>query len=147
MLYVATVNVPGYLPEDDEPPQFETTREAWEYLADERERDEDAAADGTDGTYSDVVDTLRTYAIDAHGTGTVYGPTPGSDSPHDLGLAYCVSVAEGTDLDDIPHADYPHEPGRLHDCPRCESECFCTGRQGDTECVFCASLSEAFPTI
>lgn len=48
---------------------------------------------------------------------------------------------EGMPLDEIPHADYPHEPGRLHDCPRCESECFCTGYPGHTECVFCASLS------
>lgn len=40
-----------------------------------------------------------------------------------------------------PHADYPHEPGRLYDCAACESECFCTGNPGDTECVFCA-LSE-----
>lgn len=49
-------------------------------------------------------------------------------------------VYEGTPLDEIPHADYPHKPGRLHDCPRCESECFCADLAGDTECVFCASL-------
>lgn len=49
------------------------------------------------------------------------------------------------DLDDIPHADYPHEPGRLPDCPRCEAECFCDHikaqyERGYTQCVFCASL-------
>jgi len=27
----------------------------------------------------------------------------------------------------VPHADYPHEPGRLHDCPACQVQCFCTG--------------------
>lgn len=32
------------------------------------------------------------------------------------------------------HADYPHEPGRLHDCPACEDHCHCT--PGYTECVF-----------
>lgn len=53
------------------------------------------------------------------------------------------SALEGTPLDEIPHADYPHEPGRLDDCPRCEAECFCTGRPEHTECVFCASLSLA----
>lgn len=35
---------------------------------------------------------------------------------------------------DIPHADYPHEPGRLYDCAACESQCFCT--PGTTECVY-----------
>ena len=28
--------------------------------------------------------------------------------------------------DPIPHADYPHLPGRLHDCPACEARCHCT---------------------
>lgn len=50
---------------------------------------------------------------------------------------------EGIPLSELPHIDYPHEPGRLYDCARCEAECFCTGRDGDTECVFCASLSLA----
>jgi hypothetical protein len=53
-----------------------------------------------------------------------------------------ASTYEGTPLEDVPHADYPHEPGRLHDCPRCEAECFCTGYPGDTQCVFCELLSE-----
>lgn len=51
---------------------------------------------------------------------------------------------------DIPHADYPHEPGRLYDCPACEAQCFCgdncptcqkygetaTCRERHTECVY-----------
>lgn len=32
------------------------------------------------------------------------------------------------------HVDYPHEPGRLYDCPACEAACHCT--PGTTECVF-----------
>ena len=32
------------------------------------------------------------------------------------------------------HADYPHEPGRLHDCPACEDHCHC--KPGETECVY-----------
>ena len=32
------------------------------------------------------------------------------------------------------HVDYPHEPGRLYDCPACEGACHC--RPGETECVF-----------
>lgn len=32
------------------------------------------------------------------------------------------------------HVNYPHEPGRLYDCPACEAQCHCT--YGDEECVF-----------
>lgn len=32
------------------------------------------------------------------------------------------------------HADYPHEPGRLYDCPACEARCHCT--PGHTQCVY-----------
>ena len=34
------------------------------------------------------------------------------------------------------HMDYPHEPGRLHDCPACEQQCHCT--PDTTPCVHCA---------
>lgn len=37
------------------------------------------------------------------------------------------------------HADYPHFPGQLHDCPMCEAQCFCD--TGD-DCVFCAQLTD-----
>jgi len=35
---------------------------------------------------------------------------------------------------ELAHADYPHEPGRLYDCPACEDHCHCT--PGYTQCVF-----------
>lgn len=35
-----------------------------------------------------------------------------------------------------PHSDYPHEPGRLYDCPACMERCWCTTEHGSTECVF-----------
>lgn len=106
--YVATINIPGYLPQDDEPPVFDTAREAWEYLAEERERGEDAVyQDGDSEDYSATRDTLAAIATEAHwqhgapvdlgvnadGTGTVYGATPGYDGTHDLGIAYSVSLA------------------------------------------------------
>lgn len=54
-----------------------------------------------------------------------------------------------TAVDDDPHADYPHEPGMLYDCPACESECFCEALgypmeryPGSGMCVHCAVLSE-----
>lgn len=53
-----------------------------------------------------------------------------------------ISSVEGLPLDEVDHADYPHEPGRLPDCLRCSVECFCTEQPGHTECVFCATLRE-----
>jgi hypothetical protein len=34
----------------------------------------------------------------------------------------------------LQHADYPHEPGRLYDCPACEDHCHCI--PGYAECIF-----------
>lgn len=34
------------------------------------------------------------------------------------------------------HVNYPHEPGRLYDCPACEARCHCDADPGTTECVF-----------
>ncbi len=91
--YVATVNTPGYLPQDDEPPVFDTAREAWEYLADQREREEedsepDAPAD------QELSDTYHELWLHRDEPGTVYGPTPGYQGSHDLGLAYCVTPVD-----------------------------------------------------
>jgi hypothetical protein len=85
---MATVNVPGYLPMDDDPPVFDTPREAWDYLADERERGEDNA---DDADHFDIVATVTAMAM-IDGPGVVVGPTPGYDGDHDLGLAYCVTA-------------------------------------------------------
>ena len=105
MTYVATVNVPGYLLMDDEPPTFDTTREAWQYLADERQHSEDDST-ATGDPYSDTYNELQGLAqqgTDAmwDGTGTVHGPTPGrnADDPHDQGLAYSVTVTVAEDDD------------------------------------------------
>jgi hypothetical protein len=51
--FVATVNVPGYLPQEDEPAVFDTAREAWAYLRDERMGDEVGSVDSAE--YSDTV--------------------------------------------------------------------------------------------
>lgn len=142
--YLALVNVPGYLPMADEPAEFDSARDAWEYLADERKRDEDDAwtDDGPEG-YSGTANilemaargTMSDYANagldEVDGTGTVHGPTPGYDGSHDLGLAYSVTVAG-----EPVHVNYPHEPGRLYDCPACEAQCHCDADPGTTECVY-----------
>jgi hypothetical protein len=109
--FMAIVNVPGYLPEDDDPPVFDTAQSAWKYLADERERGEDSAEYGAfdpdQFEYSDTLRSLRYAAgpdvvygsshednpLNADGTGVIYGSTPGYDGDHDLGLAYCVTLA------------------------------------------------------
>lgn len=111
-MYAATINVPGYLPQNDDLLMFDSVGEAWRYLAMERETDEDQfedwAGDNGLGEYSSTVATLRYIGSDEHehgnphedwptaadGTGTVYGSTPGYEGDHDLGLAYSVSTAE-----------------------------------------------------
>lgn len=137
-VYVATVNVPGYLPMADEPACFDTAREAWAYLASERRRDEDQDEEASE--YTDDVVLLDYVASEDHmpgsphedlstsadGAGSLWCPTPGYTGDHDLGLFYAVSIVE--------HADYPHEAGRLHDCRACETTCHCT--PGTTQCVY-----------
>lgn len=109
--YVATINVPGYLPQDDDPPTFDAPCDAWGYLTDERERDEDMATDNghepgkCNCAPSKTWETLNalaqrstphrtrvTLGINPDGTGTIYGPTPGHEGQHDLGLAYSVTL-------------------------------------------------------
>lgn len=107
--YLATINTPGYLPWDDDPPTFDEPRQAWEYLADARREAEDSAFQpGDDTGFSATVNTLEslgdgTLALeevgDGDGTGVVYGDTPGYDGDHDLGLAYCVTIVEEESAD------------------------------------------------
>jgi len=99
--FLATINTPGYLPEADvdDPAIFDSAREAWDYLASERKRDEDDFAEDERG-YSGVVNTLEmlaegnfdpAFGVGSDGTGTVSGGTVGYDGDHDLGRAYSVT--------------------------------------------------------
>jgi hypothetical protein len=109
--FLATINVPGYLPMDDDPPVFDTAIEAWAWLAEERMRAEEDFPITEDEPYSTTVDTLDTLGTDStwtyrdlawltergiarDGTGSIWGETPGYDGVHDLGLAYTVSIVE-----------------------------------------------------
>lgn len=109
-MYVATINVPGYLPMDDEPPTFDTAAEAWWHLYHERcdgdwldfVEPEGAVHDHNPYTLcptcsdvedSETADDLGRMAV-ANEVGTIYGPTPGYQGDHDLGLAYCVTEIE-----------------------------------------------------
>lgn len=89
MGFLATINVPGYVPMDDDPPVFDTASEAWAYLADERSFGEDNGSDPDDGA---TLHRLREYAVEGVGPDVVHGGTPGYDGSHDLGLAYCVTA-------------------------------------------------------
>lgn len=93
-MYEAIINVPGYLPMADQPAIFDTAKEAWQYLADERERGlEDVEEISDDDVWHYLV--AQATDVDDPGVGTAYGSTPGIDSEHDLGLAYSVVVVEG----------------------------------------------------
>ena len=89
MPYVATINIPGDLPMDDEPPVFETAREAWQYLVGEVDRSWDNFPEDESGGCVDAHSQM--HNIDQNQEGTVYAATPGVESEHDLGLAYCVT--------------------------------------------------------
>lgn len=140
-VYVATINIPGYLPEGD-PFYANKPAECWEWLADERLRAEDATEDAGD-EYSDTLFELRrrsrVAAMEPRASvnlGTVYGGTPGYGGDHDLGVAYSVDVTsdvrynpetdEWESTADPAHVDYPHEPGRLLACEACTTgPCAC----------------------
>jgi hypothetical protein len=90
--YVATINVPGYMSMDDDPPVFETAAEAWAYLVSEVDRSWDEYPEDRNGACIEA--HTQMHNLDQDREGTVYAPTPGYDGDHDLGLAYTVSVFE-----------------------------------------------------
>lgn len=105
MPYLATQNVPGYLPMDDAPPIFDTAREAWDYLRTQRTESEDEALEDDGDGYSACKNTLDTLAdsgtesdfanvgLDFDGTGSVHGDTPGGRM-YDLGITYSVTYTD-----------------------------------------------------
>lgn len=108
MTFLATMNTPGYLPWDDDPPTFETAGDAWDYLAQQRREQEDQAEyvreDGADvfdtnSYYTDTVQELDAKASANAGPDTVYGHTIecDGDGPGCLYIAY--NVTEVTDAE------------------------------------------------
>jgi hypothetical protein len=88
-MFAAIVNTPGYLP-DREPVEFDSTGEAWSYLADERSQQLEAFDQSTNS--DQAYRHLLTAASQRSGVGTVYGTTPGYAGSHDLGVAYSVEL-------------------------------------------------------
>jgi hypothetical protein len=101
--YVATINVPGYLPHHTSDDTFGTVRQAWDYLADFRVDEEDAQSmiEGSDPSYSATVNVLQrlaegeydpSFGVDENGEGSVRGVAiDGDDS-----FAVVYSVTEAT---------------------------------------------------
>ena len=94
-MYAAIQNVPGYLPMDDEPPTFETARDAWQYLVGEIERSWDEDPDDANGAHIEAHTQLP--HLDQSQPGAIHAPTPGDDGSHDLGMAYCVVEIDDDD--------------------------------------------------
>lgn len=97
--YIATINVPGYLPMSDDVDVFEAAEDAWQFLLEEY----DSAADYLELTYEQRVrweqdrDSIK-FSRDRGLVDVVYVGTPGSDSEHDLGLAYSVTYDEDAEV-------------------------------------------------
>ena len=87
-MYLATMNVPGYLPMGD-PVEFDSAEMAWDYLASERNTDLDnyEAPWPADDAAAIAMDALKAENVG----GSVWGTTPGYDGDHDLGLVYSVT--------------------------------------------------------
>lgn len=88
MTFFALVNVPGYLPTEEDPPEFDTPREAWQYLVGEVKRSWDDNPEDTNGACVEA--HTQMHNIDQDKPGVVFAPTPGYDGDHDQGLAYSV---------------------------------------------------------
>lgn len=88
-MFQAIINVPGYLSNQDELPEFDTAASAWEYLIDERLRDLDDPMNDEDNSDDQAIDEMEGYVQDGS-PGTAWGRTPGYDGDHDLGLSYSV---------------------------------------------------------
>jgi hypothetical protein len=89
--YTAIINTPGYLPSNPVE-EFVNAREAWQYLAMERGASEDVPHEDD---YSDTQRKLWELSEQENPPlGSVWGPTPGYEGDHDLGLVYTVTHTE-----------------------------------------------------
>jgi hypothetical protein len=101
MGFKAIINVPGYLSNQDELPEFDTCMAAWEYLLAERLRDlDDPMNDEDDQDDDGALDELAGMIYDPK-VGTVYGTTPGYDGDYDQGLAYSVIMVTSELINDF----------------------------------------------
>lgn len=88
--------------------------------------------------YAEVIGTELEYEtclrVDLEGYGAFACP-PGHQVPLEMVTEY-VEGAAPLSHEPIAHVNYPHEPGRLYDCPACEARCWCDSDPGTTECIY-----------
>ena len=116
LYYAAYINTPGYLP-DDGPVVFASAREAWDYLVDERIREEESSTCSLDtctdpdpdlcpwSEVAEITDTVTELEemrdlcdkSNDHIIGSVTSATPGYHGDHDLGKVYSVGLVSGDD--------------------------------------------------
>jgi len=124
--YQAIINTPGYLSEQDDLIEFDSIKEAWEYLAEERERCWDWGMEELPEGEESALESLRSQDL----CSVVVLPTPGEPRLYDLGVAYTVTEA--------PHCTHswvggmmvihPEDlatvaaTGRVIECERCGEE-------------------------
>lgn len=86
-----------------------------------------------------AVSCLDGYLFLLHGS-DVYSFNDADGRTADQVVGALREVADLIDPPTVVHADYPHQPGTLYDCPACESACFCIG---GSACVHCATVDGA----
>lgn len=93
--YVATIYMPGHMQINENVSTFDTSREAWEYLADERDRAIDLTWQEGDKQDDDAsAQLLARASAEDWGVGTVHGSIPGYNGDNDPGLTYSVEIVE-----------------------------------------------------
>lgn len=93
MTYIASVTVPGYMPET-ESPEFETISEAWNYLYEFRLMDQEALLEAGKDVEADVLEQIREARESGLHIGSVFANNY-SGAEHDLGAVYSVLYSEG----------------------------------------------------
>lgn len=90
--------------------------------------------------YGNPVDGLAVVGpFELYGDAEAYAEKKIDDGWWITNLEPVVEVHWITNLEPVVvdvHVDYPHEPGRLIDCPACEARCHCDADPGTTACVF-----------
>lgn len=87
------------------------------------------------GTVGKAYDGKWRYIVTRNGEEIERGQDFESGTPMTHERAKYVIGSQFSDeyFDDLEHSDYPHEPGRLHDCPACQERCHC-GEEHDESC-------------
>ena len=87
--------------------------------------------------FDDAITYLDRYAAEQYDTDVyTFNDAKGRTVAEVLDLLYAAAAK----ADQAAHADYPHEPGTLYDCPVCEAVCYCFDGY---VCVRCTIVGEA----